>query len=386
MKNLTEQWVGPKNSTVSVTDWTPLPKAFPSWRPLGEPLHPFDEIAEARSNAPINVLGEDCKQRIREWWCPEYPGSDHWDRQRAKGIVRCSARHFHCYPIAGSTPARKSSNQAFTCWREHQSLHHRNSYDATIWWCSNFYNASAHYSWTTSKYGDFVKLSAALQSAMKLQDEELVAVCSKVILSWGGLSRAKSERTLTWIEQSAQRRDLITQIKHATACLCPQSSSSLSCFGDLPSQIPVTSGTTKIFAAAALDLSGGVNAAKQDVLILDGRVGAALGRIATMFSSLNDVPQEFLFPWGYGSYGCRRDPSLAGKSKFPKMESISNEMRAMFTRLGAQCIQDVLGIHRPSEDFALAERALFMIGYDVRNSCDTQPGSCHDLVGRTTAM
>jgi len=340
-------------------EWRPLPDR-PEWRPLAEDWRALEEIAGERSKSPVKVLSEACRRRLQALWLPQ-ESRLHRSGQDARGAKHCDAGHFHCYPIANA-----NKNPAFACWRQNADCH-----DHVIWWCASLKHAAEHYSWTSSKEGRFEFLAAALQSAMRRQDEDLTALCCSKILAWGGLNGPrKNEKDSAWLTRSVGQKSLIAQIRDAAARLCPQSTRALDCFGNQDGQYPMTSGTTKIYAAAALDLSAGVNSARQDVLILDGRVGAALGYLAAMLSAPNDVPDEFRFPWGYGTSKSPRNPSTP-HSRFPPMSSLSGERRAKFTRLGAQCIQDFFGIYQPSEEFVIAEKALFMIGYDVRNSCGT---------------
>jgi hypothetical protein len=140
------------------------------------------------------------------------------------------------------------------------------------------------------------------------------------------------------------------------------------------------SSSTKLYAALALDLSSGLNQAKQDVLIYDGRVAGALGYITRRLCeamALPEVPPKWRFPVErpYGK-NKRRNPS-SGNYKFPpfvygdsREASFCHTERAFYARNVSRIIQLVLAKHAPSIDFVVAERSLFMIGYDVRTRCD----------------
>ncbi|MFP3549131.1 hypothetical protein SB861_00285 [Paraburkholderia sp. SIMBA_049] len=202
---------------------------------------------------------------------------------------------------------------------------------------------------------------------MSSRDELLTNVVCRKILDWGGVRDRENAARIDWLDEQTQRGSLISSIQSATRALRASSTTPLD---GLFAQdgIPMTSGTTKIFAAAALDFSAGWCVPTQDVLIFDGRVTAALGFIARRVS--HAVPKAFRFPASRES-NRRRDPSCAHLT-FPNLHSISNLQRAQFARLGARCIEQVVG----KSDFLLAEKALFMVGYDVRNLCDGEPRSC----------
>ncbi len=202
---------------------------------------------------------------------------------------------------------------------------------------------------------------------MNNSDELLTNVVCRKILDWGGVRRRRYAARLDWLDGQMRCGSLISSIQMATRALRASSTSPLSeLFSD--DAIPMTSGTTKIFAAAALDFSAGWNGPTQDVLIFDGRVTAALGLVARRVS--HAVPEPFRFPSGREEKR-RRDPSCDHLT-FPNLHLISNSQRAQFARLGARCIEQVVG----KSAFLLAEKALFMVGYDVRNLCDDQPRSC----------
>lgn len=201
---------------------------------------------------------------------------------------------------------------------------------------------------------------------MVMGDEQLTKICCLKILDWGGV-RHRSQKTVDWITRACDQGSLIKEIKAATSLLCPGSLGNLDCFGLSDGQYPMNSGSTKIFAAAALDFTAGIVCPKQDVIIFDGRVGAALGLLARWLSDPQSVPRDFLFPRGVETY---RNPSTP-TSQFPPMSgyAVTDKIRAEFARTASRAIQEVLNNFRPSTEFVMAEKALFMMGYNVTHSC-----------------
>ena len=329
-------------------DWTPIDGCTPyrdKWTAVvdGPDLNQEEMRAELPA-AYIDVL--------RSLW----HGADATEHDNG-GHTDCgNAGHLHCY----RTSTRGKGAAVFANWR-HQSG------GSLVWWCSNLRQAGERYSWPDHSAGTFEHLGAALQCAMRVGDEVATNVVCRKILDWGGVRRRPHAARLDWLDDQTNRGNLIASIRAATRALRASSTSNLDAVfaGD---GIPMTSGTTKIFAAAALDFSSGWSEPQQDVLIFDGRVTGALGLIARRVS--HALPESFRFPSSRES-NRRRDPSCAHVT-FPNLHSLSNVERARFARLGAYCIDRVVG----KSEFLLAEKALFMIGYDVRGRCDKQTRTC----------
>jgi len=347
-----DSWVS--GNGVSISTWCPLPESRPNWVPGESVIQPFDEIQSVRiagENNRTRVLNERCINSLKGWWEGDSRGVTPQDQALCGG-------HFHCYPIRTSSGR---IHRSFDDWRAHIDC-----IDHDYWWCSSIRNAADHYSWTKYSGGTFEQLALALQSAMRMGDEQLTKVCCLKILDWGGV-RHRSQKTIDWITRAFNQGTLIKEIKVATSLLCPGAAGSLGGFGQGVNQYPMNSGSTKIFAAAAVDFSAGINCPKQDVIIFDGRVGAALGLLARWLSDPQPVPREFLFPRGVETY---RDPSTLA-NRFPSMSgyAVTDQIRAAFARVAARAVQEVLDKFRPSTEFVLAEKALFMIGYNVTHSC-----------------
>jgi hypothetical protein len=357
--DLESQWKGPegKNWPGGVSDvaqnwepidWTPIDGVTPyrdKWTAVVD--GPNLNREEAQPELPVA-----CVDALKKLW--------HGDDRGAYGNVIhtdcANAGHLHCY----RTSTRGRGALAFADWR-------RQSGGSVIWWCSSLREAGERYSWLTHPAGTFEQLAAALHCAMRVGDERAANVVCRKILDWGGVRRRPHAARTDWLDDQTNRGNLIASIRIATRALRASSTSNLDAvFAE--DGIPMTSGTTKIFAAAALDFSAGWSEPQQDVLIFDGRVTGALGLIARRVS--HALPETFRFPSSRES-NRRRDPSCVHVT-FPNLHSLSNVERARFARLGAYCIDRVVG----KSEFLLAEKALFMIGYDVRGRCDSQSRTC----------
>lgn len=344
--------------------WRPLPNGdYSNWAPLEDPWEMPEALRRVRNeNEIVMPLPDDCVERLRDLWHgrQDQPSSGH----PFKG-----AAHFHCYPV--------SSHSAWKDWEGIDPA----SASRGIWWCSSLLNAAQHYSWTKYKGGSLEQLAAALQSAMRRpnRDATLAAVVCLKILDWGGV-RKRSEQTINWLDAALSAGTLIGDLEKAASLLCPRSTASLtSWFGAAYPLLPMNSGSTKIFSAAAMDFSAGYGAPKQDVLIFDRRVSVGLGFLARELSCPNTVPDEFLFP--YDEAINKRDSRCPSCAPFPRMSAVSDVARAEFARNASRCIQQILGNYQPSADFVSAEKALFMIGYDVRNTCSGANRVCRAGAG-----
>ncbi|WP_144025238.1 hypothetical protein [Burkholderia sp. HI2500] len=356
LKQLESRWTGPEANkglddiarSEAVVDWQPIEGLMPyrdKWAAVvdGPDLNQ-EEVRPELSAAYVDA--------VRKLWL----GTD-VDEPASSGPGHCgNAGHFHCY----KTTTRGKGARVWEPWR-------RQSSGAVTWWCSSLQEAGHRYSWPNHPAGTFEQLSAALQGAMRAGNEATTNVVCRKILDWGGVRGRPHAARVEWLDEQTQRGNLISSIRTATRALRATSTSSLDAvFSE--GGIPMTSGTTKIFAAAAMDFSAGWFAPTQDVLIFDGRVTGALGLIARRVS--HALPDAFRFPSSRESKR-RRDASCAHLT-LPNLHSLSNVERARFARLGAYCIDRIVG----KSEFLLAEKALFMIGYDVRWRCDSQSRAC----------
>lgn len=331
----------------------------------------LDALRKVRNNKGIvRPLTDECAEKLGDLWQgkPDESLCGH----RTNGHP-----HFHCYPI--------TTHQAWQGWREHQAFTGQE-----IWWCSSLSNAAEHYSWTTYPGGSFEQLAAALQSAMRRRtrdekpDQTLVAVVCLKILDWGGVRKKprESTNTIDWLKGALTNGTLIDDLEQAASLLSPKSTGNLAAsFGRSYPKFPMNSGSTKLFSAAATDFSAGLHTPKQDVLIFDGRVTTALGLIARELSCPNPVPSQFLFP--YDDANEKRNSRCLNCAKFPRIGAKKDVARAEYARTASRCIQQALGQYAPSADFVSAEKALFMIGYDVQKMCSGSKRVCQSSADKT---
>lgn len=360
LDQLESRWRGPgarKKDTDEANDVAQI-EAIVDWQPI-DGLTPYRGKWTAVVDSP-DLSGEEtqpelsaaCIDAIRRWW----HGADLDEPVEGHATYCGSAGHFHCY----KTTTRGKGARVWEPWR-------RQSGGSITWWCSSLQQAGHRYSWPDHPAGTFEQLSFALQCAMRTGSEATTNVVCRKILDWGGVRDRPYASRVDWLDDQTKRGRLISSICAAARALRATSTSSLD---DIFAEggIPMTSGTTKIFAAAALDFSDGWFAPTQDVLIFDGRVTGALGLIARRVS--HALPEALLFPSSREGHR-RRDASCAHVT-LPNLHSLSSAKRARFARLGAHCVDRVVG----KSEFLLAEKALFMIGYDVRWRCDSETRSC----------
>lgn len=363
--------------------WTARNNADASWEPFGDgwsvygdaidpvPLLNEERQCQERRSLPIEI-DEDCREilerRDRESpdpgpgpvAGPQRPGSPGGDRLPEHGS-QLPGEHFHCYRIS------RPSTAFWKDWRNHADF---NLSAPDVWWCSSLSDAANKYSWSNHGVGSFANLALAVQSAIANQDDVRVAAICRVILTWGG-TRHRANRFVQWVDHHAQTKTLCQQLVSATKQLLPQSGSRLLGFDG--NQLFMDSSSTKVYAAVATDLSHGVGNPRTDVLIYDSRVAASIGLITRQMLSRGgwgSVPVGVRFPVQRGA----RDPSCQG-FQFPKFSSTSTShlTRAEHARTAARYIQEIIRARQPSRRFIEMEKALFMIGYDIRQDCNGSP-------------
>ncbi|WP_152570809.1 hypothetical protein [Massilia sp. LC238] len=360
--------------------WQPNEGATFPWAPFRDDftvgsgsLAPHICLTEARASGQIPVsLIDKCADYLRVIW-------------EGNAAAMLGVPFFHTYSIAES-PAR-----FWEMWRRHplgQTLHSERT-----WACRNLRDAGEKYSWTGGEL-DFPLLALALQVAVSKCDQLRTAALCLKILDWGGV-RHKVGNMQPWLFKRAFENMLCRDLVDATARLIPRSSACLQDFdGDT---YLMNSSSIKLYAAMALDLSRGLDAARQDVLIYDARVAAGLAfitRLTLERSGMQSVPDDLSYPVERAP-GRRRDPSSASflfppfavtaaghraRAKFARIGSryVQEIIRsggpstefalAKFARIGSRYVQEIIRSGGPSTEFALAEKGLFMIGYDVRSS------------------
>lgn len=296
---LEKMWASPKESRAPLDVWEPLKGLTPyrgTWSAVVEG-------PDLRGEEVPPELSDACLEALRALW----KGVDIAKHAHNSHIGCGQPGHFHCYRIS----AHGKGATVWDAWR-------RQSGSASIWWCSSVREAGCRYSWPNHPAGTFEQLGAALQYAININDEVKTNVVCRKILDWGGVRHRPHAARLDWLDAQTQSRTLIVSIRDAARAL---RASSTSCLANLFAEqgIPMTSGTTKIFAAAALDFSDGWSAPTQDVLIFDGRVTGALGLLARRVS--HALPVAFRFPSSRESQR-RRDPSCTHLT-FPNLHSRS---------------------------------------------------------------
>jgi hypothetical protein len=270
---------------------------------------------------------------------------------------------FHCYSIKGKNG--RVSRQDWASWK----LRKPSSYAQGIWYCSNLAQAARRYSWRLFRMAGavtpFWQLARDLQNAMAAGNVKGTSDACKNIVKWGGLNGHRGAVAASqWIAASGSH--LITDITDATNLLRPGAFGTLSKFDG--TNYLMDSATTKIYAAAALDWHTGA----QEVLMYDGRIGAALCLFVRHFIKAchpGCTPAQLGLDFLCGREG-QRNPSQPG-IKFERLSNntAGHQARAEKTRLAARIIQRASETATASWQFAEFEKALFMTGYNVRDLC-----------------
>jgi hypothetical protein len=173
------------------------------------------------------------------------------------------------------------------------------------------------------------------------------------ILEWGGLPGVSS----AWLRLRCADGSLGKSVSRAVSIL--KEGRDLGEFDG--ERLVMNSGLTKIYAMAAPD----------DLIIYDGRVGAAFGLLVRRsLASAKKVPDELQFPWGsgQGQYTLRsvssRNPSKNGLI-FPYFDNSDASHANWCHRASAilRAVRDRLG---GKHSLRAIEMGLFMIGYAVQ--------------------
>ncbi|NIF27662.1 hypothetical protein F3J44_14930 [Pantoea sp. Tr-811] len=253
-----------------------------------------------------------------------------------------------------------SRHRVWSAWRA------RANDDA--WWCSNLSQAAQHYAWPElDPPNDFASLSITLRKALDDNDDSLALSSCKKIFRWGGVARKPSDPSLLWVCAQADAGTLCDSIRRAVSLLKAQGDGALTAFdGD---DLLMNSAMTKVYTAAD----------PGSIIMYDGRVGAALGLLARSWLSANQrtaVPAALAFRWGPNIKTAAnpeetRNPSV-GDYRFASLytQSADRDQRwATLVRLSSRILRQAVG-NVASRGVATTltdwERALFMIGYDVR--------------------
>lgn len=239
------------------------------------------------------------------------------------------------------------------------------------WWCLTLPQAVEHYSWPEKPApDDFSSIAARLREALAVSDNIAAEKTCLEIFDWGGVARKSSDASLMWVRAQAADETLCCSILAAVELLRPECNASLKAFDG--KNLLMNSAMTKIYAAADPD----------NIIIYDGRVGAALGLLTRRWLVKNRqyvVPADLAFRWGPNTKTANnktetRDPSRAGIEfvslyKPSTLATNQTEYWADLVRNTNRILKKVvlvLAAQGRVVTLLELERALFMIGYDVR--------------------
>ena len=230
------------------------------------------------------------------------------------------------------------------------------------------------YSWNgndyTSTSATLIQLSHRLHQAVECGNNFEVKQISYEIYKWGGVplrkKAGKPNKSATWFENN-ESKTLIKKLTDSVEALT--TGRDLARFDG--SDLIMNSGFTKVASLAATG---------DALIIMDGRVGAALGDLALVAmeeGGFSSISQDIIFPWGEKKSKLRevrgketRNPS-SSRVIFPRLFGTKTD----YTHARAMCVASRLVREVVAELTASAlelnerqfECALFMWGYDVRS-------------------
>ncbi|MEZ5709463.1 MAG: hypothetical protein R3E02_08780 [Blastomonas sp.] len=256
----------------------------------------------------------------------------------------------HCYPV--------TRHAAWESWHARKSPEIQ-----MLWHCNSLKEAHENYSWTgQDASGTFENLSKELICAVRKNNSDKAKSLCRDIFKWGGVGKKRNDRSIIWLNQAS---DLCASLNLAKKLLL--GSSPLSEFNG--TKLLMNSAMTKVYAALA----------PRCLAIYDGRVGAALGLLAKQYLysvEASEVPEELQYRWGasQGKHTAgqkdRRDPS-DDRFKFNRLFGRKpDHTHAELMRRASTLLSKVANKIDPNDQMVPGklERALFMIGYDVRNN------------------
>lgn len=282
-----------------------------------------------------------------------------WDPKKATSRAGGSALEganafFHCYAI--------SRHHSWKAWKNLQSN------TAGRWWCQSLQEAAVRYSWPEKPQPhSFQCISTRLHEGLVKNDATAVHAACLEIFRWGGVARKPTDGSRLWLERCFIDGSLCQRIRDAVVMLRPGSTTNLQAFDG--SGLLMNSAMTKVYAAAD----------PQNLIIYDGRVGAALGlltRYLLRARNTHEIPTDLAFRWGPPASRPfdSRDPSLGGY-RFSSLYQGTDrdEAWAKLVRKTSQILKKAaktLNEQGQSVSVGELERALFMIGYNVRHQAD----------------
>ena len=262
---------------------------------------------------------------------------------------------------------RISRHTSWSRWQElGRELRFENAEE--MWHCDSISQAAKHYSWSGHDAScEYADLSQRLQAALQNNDERVARDLCFDIFKWGGVWKGGNTGSIMWLNEQFDKARLIFRLREACELLV-DIDANLDRFDGR--DLLMNSSMTKVYAAINFS----------NLIIYDGRVGAALGLLSRDYLHLIDyrgeIPKELRFPWGaaQGAQAARqrnkRDPS-DGDFRFPALFGYrKDKLHAEMMRHSSNLLRMVASTNRSSSqcDLASLEKALFMIGYDVRRS------------------
>lgn len=224
------------------------------------------------------------------------------------------------------------------------------------WWCRSLWEAFFHYSWPADpKPNSFQCIAARLRNSLECHDQAAARQACLDIFRWGGVARHAGDKSRVWVEDQCRQKTLCQSIMNAVQLLQPGSANGLAAFDG--KRLLMNAAMTKVYAAADPD----------NIIIYDGRVGAALGllvRHCLTSSGDSSVPADLAFRWGEGQGKANRNPSLAG-FKFPRLSSAQCQLWASQVVLAGGVLKQVMACNPAIGSIAELEKSLFMIGFNV---------------------
>lgn len=262
----------------------------------------------------------------------------------------------HSFEITGHHSWRR--------WRDHTACNNRE-----VWVCGSLKDAADRYSWSErSNEPSFEELSTTLiDHVANGRDKEAYAACL-AIFKWGGVARSTGDRSVRWLTRyldDGKSSSNLSQILMLGRDILCGKSQGIDKFNGC--DLIMNSAMTKVFAAIAPD----------DLIIYDGRVGAALGLLARDYLDTighDDLPpNELAFSWGSSrrkhksGFQNERNPSR-GVMRFPPLFGTHPDLaHAKMMRHASSSLKRVSSLigAGSAEVFRDLEKSLFMIGYDV---------------------
>jgi hypothetical protein len=233
----------------------------------------------------------------------------------------------------------------------------------TEWSCKNLEEAAEQYAWDSRKDANKAnnywncrqKLLEALWSG---RSNAATRESCLQIFKWGGVARKKVDISKQWVDHHLAAGTIVSELQQAIQVLKgevdPQKY-----FGR--NKLLMNSAMTKVYA---------IGDPEERLPIFDGRVGAALGILAVRYCrerGLRIVPDELAFGF-FDSQDSKKRNSRNPSRGSLKFRALGDD------RFHASCMwrcTKILGAARRiiggSSTILKLERALFMIGYDVRS-------------------